>query len=438
MTFAWANVVAKSFSIHILKRQKCINEWVAIPMKTIVFIGSYKFGTSKEALMIAKEMGYFVVLFTDKTKQMTRNPDFSEVDQFVFMEDLLDEQQMVEEITKLVQKGKQICACVSLIDPYVSYAARLSKFFGLAETSVDSLRLMENKIAIREKLKNLPMTPFYTIFHPDDSLEKFKKEYKSLFPFIIKPPISNGSKDVLFVETIEKFPKALRFLQKKHPNNSLLIEEFLHGPQYLVEILVYNNEIKFLGLVEQEVLYNGRFIVIGYKFPGKVDMDEYRSLYACISSILEQIGFSNGSCHMEMKLVQGKWRLIEVNPRMAGGAMNRIIEEGTGINLLKEILKVYLGEEPILLEKKKNHVYAKYLTIGSRGKLFKITGKELALMHDGVKYVHIKPLKGRIITTPYSMGNRYACVIAVSETAEQAKAIAIEATKEIKFFLEPF
>ncbi|MDI2587153.1 hypothetical protein OR571_08575 [Psychrobacillus sp. NEAU-3TGS] len=183
-------------------------------MKTIVFIGSYKYGTSKEALKIAKEMGYCVVLCTDKTKRITSNSDFSEVDQFVLMEDLLDEQQMVEEITRLMEQGKHICACVSLIDPYVSYAARISKFFELAETSIDSLILMENKIAIREKLKNFPTTPFYTIFRSDDSLEKFEKEYKSLFPFIIKPPISNGSKDVLLVETIEKLVNALTLLKK--------------------------------------------------------------------------------------------------------------------------------------------------------------------------------------------------------------------------------
>ncbi|MFJ5771901.1 ATP-grasp domain-containing protein [Psychrobacillus sp. NPDC093180] len=407
-------------------------------MRTIVFIGSYKYGTSKEALKIAKEMGYCVVLCTDKTKRIKSNSDFSEVDQFVLMEDLLDEQQMVEEITRLMEQGKHICACVSLIDPYVSYAARISKSFELAETSIDSLRLMENKIAIREKLKNFPITPFYTIFRPDDSLEKFEKEYKSLFPFIIKPPISNGSKDVLLVETIEKLVNALSLLKKNHPHYPFLIEEFLQGPQYLIEILVYKNEIKFLGLVEQEVLYNGRFIVTGYSFPGKVDMDEYRSLYACISKIIEEIGLENGSCHMEMKLVSGEWKLIEINPRMAGGEMNRIIEEGTGINLLEQILKIYLGEEPILLEKKKKQVYAKYLTIGSRGKLLKISGKEQALMHEGVRHVHIKPLEGRIITSPYSMGNRYACVIAVSETAEQAEEIALEAAKEIKFYLEPF
>jgi biotin carboxylase len=115
--------------------------------------------------------------------------------------------------------------------------------------------------------------------------------------------------------------------------------------------------------------------------------------------------------------------------------MNRIIEEGTGINLVKEILKMYLGEEPTFTQTRQFHVYARYLTIGSRGRLLKVTGKEQALMYDGVKYVYIKPLIGKILTSPYSMGNRYACIIAASESDEQAEATALAAAKEIKFYL---
>jgi biotin carboxylase len=406
-------------------------------MKTIVFIGSNEFGTSKEALTIAKEMGFWVVLLSDKSKFMTNNHGFSEVDQNVFVKKLLNETIVIEQIEKLKKEGKQICACVSFIDPFVSYAVRIAKQFGLTQISVDSLNLMEDKIKVREKLANLPITPFYTVFNLDDSPEKFEKKYKTFFPLIIKPPISNGSKDVLLIDTVEMFEEAIMQVQKKNPKGSFLIEEYLIGPQYLVEILVYNNEIRFVGVVEQEVLYNGRFIVIGYKFPAIMEMEERRNLDTCISSMVEQTGFSNGSCHMEMKLVQGEWKLIEINPRMSGGAMNRIIEEGTGINLVKEILNVYLGKEPTLIETRKQHVYARYLTIGSPGKLLKVTGKELALMHDGVKYVHIKPLEGKILTKPYSMGNRYACIIAVSEFREQAEIIALEAAKEIKFYLDP-
>lgn len=414
-----------------------LNEWMDSRMKTIVFIGSNEFGTSKEALTIAKEMGYFVVLFTDKSKLMTNNHGFSEVNQIIFMKNLMDEQQVIDHITKLKEEGKHICACLSFIDPFVSYAARISKSVGLARISVDSLYLMENKIKVREKLANLPITPFYIAFHFGDSPKVFEMKYKEHFPLIVKPPISNGSKDVLFVNSIEMLDDALILLQKKHPKSSLLIEEYLLGPQFLAEIVVYNNKITVVGIIAQEVIYNGRFIVIGYKFPARVNTDDYKNLCQSISSIVEQTGLTNGSCHVEMKLVQGEWKLIEINPRMSGGVMNRIIEEGTGINLVKEIIKMYLGEEPTLIETRKQYVYARYLTIGSRGKLLKVTGKELALMHDGVKYVYIKPLKGKILSNPYSMGNRYACIIAASESEEKAEAIALASAKEIKFYLAP-
>lgn len=404
-------------------------------MKTIVFIGSNEFGTSREALTIAKEMGYWVVLLTDKRKLMTFNLELSEAIQIVFMENLLDEKEVIEQIEELKKEGKQICACVSFIDPFVSFAAKIANHFCLAQISVDSLKLMEDKIMVREKLANLPITPSYTVFKSDDSPSKFAKKYKTFSPLIVKPPISNGSKDVLFVDTIEMFEEAIILLQKKHPNSSLLIEEYLVGPQYLIEIIVFNNELRIVGVVEQEVMYNGRFIVNGYKFPAKINADDYKNLYESMLSIIEQTGLTNGSCHVEMKLVQGEWKLIEINPRMAGGAMNRIIEEGTGINLIKEILKMYLGEEPTIIQTKQLNVYARYLTIGSSGKLLKVTGKEQALMHDGVKYVSIKPLKGKVLTSPHSMGNRYACIIAASESEELAESIALAAAKEIKFYL---
>ena len=36
-----------------------------------------------------------------------------------------------------------------------------------------------------------------------------------------------------------------------------------------------------------------------------------------------------------------------------------------------------------------------------------------------------------------SMGDRYAYIIATADTPEEAKRNAIEASKEIRFFLEP-
>ncbi|MBU8879955.1 ATP-grasp domain-containing protein [Bacillus sp. FJAT-29790] len=401
-------------------------------MKTIVFIGCSNFGTSKEALTIAKEMGYFVVLFTNK-----KIHKFPDVDHFVFIKDLQDEEKVIDEITKLKETGKQICACISFIDPYVSYAAKLSDHLGLVKLSADSLFIMENKIRVREKLTNLSSSPFYKIFNHDLPVDQFVQKYNAFLPLILKPPASNGSKNVLLVETPEKFKAGLKFLQKRSPRQPVLVEEYLCGPQFLIEIIVHKNKLTVVGVIEQEVTKNERFIVIGYSYPAMLKDEEYKNLLDSIADIIDQMGFSNGSCHLEMRMVQGKWKLVEINPRMSGGAMNRMIEEGTGMNLIKEILRLSLGEKPSLIESRKQHVYARYLTISTRGKLLKVTGREQALKHKDVKYVHIKPQEGSILIDPHTMGNRYACIIAAAESPEQARTSAIAAAKEIKFYLEP-
>ena len=125
----------------------------------------------------------------------------------------------------------------------------------------------------------------------------------------------------------------------KFPDTDLLIEEFLEGSQYLIELVIQNNALVFVEVMQQDVHYNGKFIVGAYKYPAVLEETLYKSLISHITTITRELGFSHGSCHMEMKLVKNEWKLIEINPRMSGGVMNQIIEEGAGINLLKRNIK---------------------------------------------------------------------------------------------------
>ncbi|KAB2329987.1 ATP-grasp domain-containing protein [Cytobacillus depressus] len=406
-------------------------------MKTIIFIGSNQFGTSKEALSVAREMGYCVVLFTDK-RQHLQHHKFPNVDQIVYFHDLFDEIQVLEELEALKTSGKQLCACVSFIDPFVSYTARLAKKLGLLQLSADALAIMENKIKVRDQLKHLPTSPFYTVYESHTSIKDFTKKHELSVPLIIKSPVSNGSKDVFLAETTDELKQTLQSLHDQTPDLPILIEEYLKGPQYLVEVLVQNRKIEIVGVIEQETTYEDIFIIVGYQFPAQLKDDEYTSLIISVHDIIQKLGLKDGSCHLEMRNVHGAWKLVEINPRMSGGAMNRIIEEGTGINLIKEILKQNVGEEVSLTKTREVHVYAKYLTFETSGELLYVAGEDLAWEHDGVKYVYVKPLLGKIVTAPYSMGQRYACVIAAGNSPENAKATAISAAQELKFYLEPF
>ncbi|MGP7817103.1 ATP-grasp domain-containing protein [Niallia sp. 01092] len=405
-------------------------------MQTIVFLGSNKSGSSRDAVFSAANLGYFIVLLTDREKFIEQRDEFSDVDLMILMQDLLDENKVKEKISYLESQGKEIKACISLIDPFVYLAAKITADLDLAPLSVEALKLMGNKIDVRKELSSIDVNPFF-ISYQNESIDEFVENYKEHLPLVIKPPVSNGSKDVLLVETIDQFRNGLTFLKDKLSNSPILMEGYINGPQYIIEVVCYESTVHIVGVVEQEISHHDRFIITGYNFPALLNEEDYENLQISVSKIVSHLNLQNGSCHLEMRSINGKWKLIEINPRISGGAMNRIIKEATGINLTNEIIKLYLGKEPSFEKKKKLYVSAQFSTIETRGTLLRVTGRNRASKYPGVKEVYVKPRKGAVINKPQSLGDRYAYVIAVSEDPEEVKRIAKSAVNEIKFLINP-
>jgi biotin carboxylase len=406
-------------------------------MQTIVFLGSNKSGSSREAIIAAKEMGYFTVLLTDRKKWLKQREEFPDIHQMLLVSDLLDKELIYKEISRIKNQGKQIKAFVSFIDPLVSTAAQISQELSLAELSVDALNKMEDKTRFREILKGNPATPSFSIFPSDLNQRDLFEEHVKGLPAILKSPVSNGSKDVILVRSHEEFINTIQYFQKRFPETPILIEEFIDGPQYLIEVMVSHSTITIIAIIEQEISWKNRFIITGYQLPAQLTRQASEKLNKAIESIIKDIGLYHGTCHLEMRLVNGEWKLIEINPRISGGAINQLILEATGINLVKETLKLNLGEELNLTPSKSEKAFVQFITVNSAGRLIKVTGQNKAKTINGVKKVYVKPRKGSILTPPLSMGDRYAYVLASGENPLKVKEIAKTAAKEIKFYIEP-
>lgn len=163
----------------------------------------------------------------------------------------------------------------------------------------------------------------------------------------------------------------------------------------------------------------------------------HNELLDTAKEIINRLGLENGNCHLELRHTNGKWKLIEANPRISGGIMNSLIKEAYGFNYAEQIIKVYLGMEPSIPKNREETVYAHYMTVDSIGELITVTGNNKALKVPGVVDVFIKAKKGQLLMPPLSMANRYGYVLAKGKTKEEAKQIAIEAARFIEFHLQP-
>ena len=404
-------------------------------MRTIVFIETNKSGSSREAIKAAERLGYFTVLFTNKQRFIHQRTEFPDVHQMILVE-LSNYYELRENLNQLQQQGKQIKGIFSFVHSYVHLAAVLAEEFCTSIVSTDSIFIMENKVLTRELLKGHPNSPHYALYNPDDfSIEDFIDQAKDYLPLIVKCPTSAGSKDVMLANNEDQLKLAIQDLLKKH--EQILLEEYLEGPQYLIEVLVHNGKVHIVAIIEQQITLFHRFIVTGYCLLPNINQRMYNRIFETVSSILHAFQMRNGACHLEMRLVNGVWKLIEINPRISGGAMNRIIEVGYGINLVEETIQLMLGNEPCLTKKHSKYVYAHYLTVDSKGKLSKVTGKELSSQYPGVEEVYIKPRKGQIVRPPLSMGDRCGYILASSNSKMEAKRMAIRASSNITFYLDP-
>nr|WP_306432046.1 ATP-grasp domain-containing protein [Lysinibacillus fusiformis] len=398
-------------------------------MKAIVFIGTNKSGSSREATRAAERLGYFTILFTNNEKQLQQRRSYPDIHRMILI-DTLNIERMKEEIDKLGKTGLEIKSIVSFVDPFVHVASMLCDEFCHNYTSSSAIEIMEDKEKTRNYLKDQLYSPKFSIMKPNEPIEK-----NLTFPLIVKSPKSTGSKDVLLATDADQLNNHLKALRSKNPYETIMIEEYLEGPQYLVEAVVYQRQSHVIGIIEQEITQGKRFIITGYGVLVKAPLDIQAGIEEVLQSIVKAFDIENGALHLELRLTKNGWKLIEINPRISGGAMNNMLQAALGFSLVEETLKLLLGEEPNLKPRHKKFVYTKYVIVESKGILEKVIGRTRATNSTGVVEVYVKPRKGTLLTPPLSMGHRYAYVIAQGSTLSEARNHATTAAKEIKFIL---
>ncbi|MCL2030001.1 MAG: ATP-grasp domain-containing protein [Oscillospiraceae bacterium] len=399
-------------------------------MKTIVFIGSCKSGSSCEALRAAEELQYYTVLLT--AREPGRMTDFPHAHS-VRVCDIDRIGEVRSAIRQLQMNRLDIRAVVSFIDPYCHTAAVLARELGLRGFSEAAIAAMQDKIRSRKLLAGTPCTPFFRV--ADSPL--FTADMARHLPLVLKSPVSSSSRDVHRVCTYKQYKAAFERLRAQYPGAPVLAEQYLDGPQYLTETLAADGRVRIAAVVEQEITYTGRFIITGYRMVTERDSEPHRSLETAAASILNAYGMRDGPCHLELRRAGGGWGLIEANPRIAGGAMNLFIQTAYGVDLVKETLKFALGQEPDLTPEFIKEAFLQYVVVPAGGTLVKVTGKQKAQESPGAEHVYVKPRKGQVLYPPSSMGHRYAYVIATGASAEEARKNARAAAANIVFHLRP-
>lgn len=316
----------------------------------IVFVEAPLTGAGLRGLEYAKKENMYVTFITSN-KEKYEKKGFLELINNLIICDTNSEKELIETI-KLIKR--KITSVMTFADFYVPKVALIAEYLNLLCMSYSAAVNCRNKYFMRQVIdkKYSDYNPKYYIVNSlKDALEKAKLIN---YPLIMKPQDENDSYNVMLIKSSKDLIDGYlhitdgdynRVGQKKF-SNALLLEEYIMHQEYSVETYTVNNETKLIGITKKFIsgINRGNFIEIAHVFPIK---EIESSIFDVVKTVLAELEINNAICHTEIKVDEANniFKIIEVNPRLAGGGIGSdMIEVSTGTSAVEYAIDIIRGK----------------------------------------------------------------------------------------------
>ena len=268
-----------------------------------------------------------------------------------------------------------------------------------------------------------------------------KAEYRELpfpWPVVVKPVDNMGSRGCRRVDSAEELEIAVKDALYFSRSGRVIIEEFMEGPEFSVDALVYNGEITICGFADRHIFFPPYFIEMGHTIPSAFNPNTVKDLLDTFKKGVKALGINNGAAKGDIKLTPKGPMIGEIAARLSGGYMSGwTFPYSSGVLVTRGALEIAIGEKPSSLEPKWNLICAERAFISIPGTVKSIHGSELAPCMPLVKNVFFRIKKGSIVSFPENNVTKCGNVLSVASGREEAINSAEKAARSILIRLEP-
>lgn len=352
----------------------------------------------------------------------------------------LEIERLVEEIHSVDKLDALLC----LIDIRLIEASKLAKSLGVRFLNTNSAELLRDKFNVREKLRSKGIEqPEFFLATTNDEIQAAVD--KLGLPVLIKPSDGYGSQNILTLQTSDDIDPVLNPLQHLLPiksnyglgvvsNDRLLVERYMSGVLIGCDTFTDNGKHQLLGVNQKLMFPSPSFAIKGGCFlpfnPAWKELEKY------VFSLLDAVDFDFGATHIEIMVTDEGPRLVEINPRLVGAKIPRLIGFSLGRSIHHDLIDLHLGNGLIDL----SHIQdakasvTRWITTSDSGILETV---ELPTWtDDGVRCVEILKKSGEHVSYPFENSQRIGYVMTTAKTQAEAEEIAERFIADAKVVLQ--
>lgn len=201
---------------------------------------------------------------------------------------------------------------------------------------------------------------------------------------------------------------------------AILVESYLPGPEYSVELL--GGEVR--AVVAKHLDLSRGFLESGHDVPAPVDARTGAVLAAGARAALAALGLRWGAAHVELRMVDGRAYVVEVNPRLAGGMIPQAVRAATGQDLIAELVARTAGRAAPARPARQACASVRFLIPDRDGEVRAVPDVSAARGLAGVVDAAVTARPGQRIVRRGTFQDRLGYVIATGRTQREAGARA--------------
>ena len=312
---------------------------------------------------------------------------------------------------------------------------RLNDELGLSGITREQAIRATNKHLMREAFEkgNAPSPKSILTENAEDAWMHLQNDFST--DGILKPSRNSGSRGIAKVSRyMDKadFVKAYDIALNESRDKSVLIEQFIEGPEFSIEIIVWNGKVNVLTVTDKKTTGAPHFVELGHNQPSCYSKEDVETLNAAAVAGVKALGVNNCACHAEAKLMNGKAYLMEIGARLGGDFIStELTHLSTGIDMVAAAINVALGVEPDLNSKEESQGVCIRYFCPKPGKLVSINNTEI-LKDPRVYLWEIYHKVGDVIPEVTSSLCRSGHVIVTEETPQKAISLAENIIHNVK------
>jgi carbamoyl-phosphate synthase large subunit len=128
--------------------------------------------------------------------------------------------------------------------------------------------------------------------------------------------------------------------------DSVLVEEFIEGPEYSIEGLHYDGKSEVIQFTEKKTTEFPYNVELGHIQPANISEENKQKIREIVARIGNALKFENCPSHTELKINERGIFVIETSPRLGGDYITSTLTPlSTGVNVEDELLRISLGEK---------------------------------------------------------------------------------------------